>query len=283
MIYIGEDWKTLNFRIIRKDYYEVSNCGRIRRKSDKKIMKVIENIDENKYSKISLDVDKYINHQNGYKTRTRRSYEIHQLVFVTFGSKEDIQTYLDGVTTKKIVINHKNGKKYDNNINNLEIVTPSENTRHAIKLKLFKIGSDSVSSYNWINDDIINSICRYLDEGLTTNEIAKRVDLYGYGCNENQITQLITSIYNGRRWKHIAKNYNFFTNKTVRSRSHSVDEIKYVCHLLETTTYTDAKIAKLTLKKFNKENVHTFNSYKNFVYRLRIRESFQNISKDYKF
>ncbi len=43
-----------------------------------------------------------------------------------------------GKRPKKHTINHKDGNKTNNDINNLEYVTSSENTEHAIKLGLYK-------------------------------------------------------------------------------------------------------------------------------------------------
>ena len=52
-----------------------------------------------------------------------KSYKIHQLVAKTFIPNND---------ENKIIVNHKDGNKLNNNVNNLEWVTASENVQHAI-------------------------------------------------------------------------------------------------------------------------------------------------------
>ena len=54
----------------------------------------------------------------------RLSYLIHRLVYIAHA----------GDIPDKMQINHKNGNKLDNSLNNLEIVTPSENLKHAYRV-----------------------------------------------------------------------------------------------------------------------------------------------------
>lgn len=66
---------------------------------------------------------------NGYLTTTvmidgkRKTMPIHSAV---------AKSFLGDKTVDGLVINHKDGNKQNNNLNNLEWVTPQENTRHAI-------------------------------------------------------------------------------------------------------------------------------------------------------
>lgn len=53
-----------------------------------------------------------------------RAYLIHRLVYQAF----------IGDIPDKMQINHKNGDKTDNNLLNLELVTPSENLKHAYRV-----------------------------------------------------------------------------------------------------------------------------------------------------
>jgi hypothetical protein len=59
------------------------------------------------------------------KDKKRYSKTIHRLVCETFLGKSDLH------------VNHKDGNKLNNNLDNLELVTRSENTKHAISKGLF--------------------------------------------------------------------------------------------------------------------------------------------------
>lgn len=97
--------------------YDVSNLGNIRslpRNTTKgKILKPQK--DTNNYMMVGLVKDK--------KTKFKR---IHRIV---------AETFLDNINNLPEV-NHKDGNKKNNNVNNLEWVTSKENIHHAIKNKL---------------------------------------------------------------------------------------------------------------------------------------------------
>lgn len=97
------------------DDYEVSDVGEFRRLTTR--------------SGRSLAEPKLI------KTGSRRGYRN-----ITFCKEGSIRTYsahrvvweaFNGFIPDGIQINHKNGNKADNSLANLELATPSENTRHA--------------------------------------------------------------------------------------------------------------------------------------------------------
>ena len=56
------------------------------------------------------------------------------------------RTFLSNQYNKNLEINHKDGNKLNNNINNLEFVTPSQNMQHSVDILK-----------NYINDKNINS------------------------------------------------------------------------------------------------------------------------------
>lgn len=83
---------------------------------------VLRSHDSNGYRRISLMNDK----------GKRTGVDIHRLV---------ISAWI-GPIPKGMWINHKNGDKADNRVENLEITTPSENHRHAFKV-LKRVASNS--------------------------------------------------------------------------------------------------------------------------------------------
>lgn len=98
--------------------YSISSFGRIRRNTigrNAKIGRILK-----------IHLDKY-----GYpQIRLRKhSLKVHRLLMISF--------YGDS----HLVVNHKDGNKQNNNINNLEYVTVGENTIHAFKNGLRGVGS----------------------------------------------------------------------------------------------------------------------------------------------
>lgn len=109
--------------------YQVSNLGNVRRinnyieqnKGATRYKRLIEykilkfNYDKQKYLLVHLCV-------NG----VRKCKKVHRLVAEAFIEN----------TNNKPYVNHKDGNKQNNNVDNLEWVTPSENNIHAYKLGL---------------------------------------------------------------------------------------------------------------------------------------------------
>lgn len=102
---IAEEWRRISGHA---DRYEVSNMGRIRRASSGRILRAYA--DTNGYLQITLS-----------QPRTR--HIVHRLVLMAFAEQPE---------KCRSQVNHKNGIKSDNRLSNLEWVTPSENTRHAV-------------------------------------------------------------------------------------------------------------------------------------------------------
>jgi hypothetical protein len=90
--------------------YEVSNNGRIKRKSDNKLLK--PTLVGRGYPAINIK---------------GKSYRVHRLVAQSFISNSE----------SKPQVNHINGIKTDNRAKNLEWVTDAENKQHAIKEGLY--------------------------------------------------------------------------------------------------------------------------------------------------
>lgn len=74
---------------------------------------------------------------NFYVNHVRKGFAIHTLV---------AKQFLDNDDTFKTQVNHKDGNKTNNRVDNLEWVTPLENTRHAIEV----LGHDN-SGGNHVN------------------------------------------------------------------------------------------------------------------------------------
>ena len=174
-----EIWKPVEFLNGR---YEVSNSGKLRNTKTKRELKAPIN-------------------SHGYKSVVMRPKEtngkainvsIHKVVAKAFlGEKPD-----------GYVINHKDGDKTNNTVENLEYVTPGENNRHALNTGLRKpanmkgLSPKGESHYNAkLTENEVREIRRIHNEtGYGSRRIAK---MFGVTCG------CISKILANKSWKHI--------------------------------------------------------------------------------
>jgi hypothetical protein len=174
-----EIWKSI------KGYegiYEVSNLGRV---------KVLERAAKGRFNNIHVFKEKIlkpINQTNGYlkvnliKNATQKTVLIHRIVAIAFIQGDN-----------SLTVNHINGIKTDNRVQNLEWVTLSENHKHAFRLGLKCLKGEKCTTNKLFEHQVIE-IKKMLDQGITHQKIA---DLYKVK------RQTITDINLKRRWSHI--------------------------------------------------------------------------------
>jgi len=160
----NEVWR----RIKGHDMYEISNIGRV--KSFKLKHPYLMKINIKEYSSIIID---------------KITYNVHRLVAINF---------IDNLDLNKNIVNHINGDKNDNRVENLEWVTYSENTKRYIDSDKNKTKSGSNLNYSKINEE--DAINIYNMEG-------RHIDI---GKIYNISRQSVTSIKNKRSWKNATKN-----------------------------------------------------------------------------
>lgn len=165
-----EIWK----QIPNYEGYEASNMGNIR--------SFINNA-----SKIINEphILKQITNEKGYKRvqirnkTIRKIWFVHRLVALAFIGDSDLQ------------INHKNGIKKDNTIDNLEYVTQSENLKHS-----YQIGIRCKKGHNHHMNKLTEKqaiAIKYKEVGLN-KDIAKKY---------NVSASLICLIKKGKSWSHV--------------------------------------------------------------------------------
>lgn len=177
------------FKTIQKyPNYEISNLGRVITKERK--IRYTHAVTKKEHYRISerrfLKV--YYNNRTGYKfvqlydSNKSKNITIHRLVAETFLNNSQ----------KLECVNHIDGNKHNNSINNLEWCSNSYNHKHATMTGLKAKGDDVYSSK--LNDNSVHAIMYFLKKGLSHSEISKAF---------NVSRPTISLISKGKTWKHI--------------------------------------------------------------------------------
>lgn len=125
--------------------YEINNIGEI-----KSLDRVHKNVSYNarltrsKFLKPNINNSGYLNVRLKDSDENVKTYLVHRLVALSFIRNTENKEY----------VNHIDGNKLNNNINNLEWSTPSENNFHSIKSNLNKC-TRSVIMVNSLSKEII--------------------------------------------------------------------------------------------------------------------------------
>ena len=152
--------------------YQASDLGKIRSFYNKgvKILHQYKNL--NGYLTITL-----------YKDNRQRTHLVHILILSSFNDKVNHEQ-----------VNHIDGNKHNNILNNLEWVTSSENHRHRIDI-LNKIGGyGSKLPQSKLKEKDILEIRNMLSKGLTCQNIAYKFSV---------ARRTIQDIKINKTWKHV--------------------------------------------------------------------------------
>lgn len=138
-----EIWKNI------KEYkgkYQVSNKGRVKNTNTNKILS--QSTNNCGYYRVSL-----------YSNKITKVVDVHRIV---------AETFINNPKNKKEV-NHIDGNKANNNINNLEWVTHKENINHAWKNKLFEPVRQASRRYGK-NNPVAKKVIQYDIHGNKVKE-----------------------------------------------------------------------------------------------------------------
>lgn len=169
-----EEWKDI---VGYEGLYQVSNFGRVRSFKWKREYILKQFSDTKGYLRVAL-----------YKNKTCKRRFVHLIMMESFFPVFD----------KTLQINHKDGCKYNNVLNNLEWVTPSQNVRHAIAngLKPKQYGED-IGTHKLTNEDVLS----------IRNEYSRGVRGKGYktlGKKYKVSPRTIKFIVSGETWKEVS-------------------------------------------------------------------------------
>lgn len=168
-----------------KGFYQISNLGKVR--SMNRIIVRSDGLKMNFKGKSLSEATDSI----GYSfvvlssNLTSKSFMVHRLVASSFVDNPDSLPE----------VNHKNGIKTDNRVENLEWTTHSQNVKHAYEtgLLISKKGIDHHLSK--LNDNqVIKIRALYKSGEYSQRELAKR-----FGVTQTLISQIVI----GKIWKHL--------------------------------------------------------------------------------
>lgn len=155
-----------------RDLYEISNMGRVR---NKETQCIIKQFDRSGYCRVTVS------------DTQDKTFSIHRIVALAFiGNPPSEECNL---------VNHKDGDKANNHMDNLEWVTRSDNTKHSYEVLGQKRATKSV-------------ICTNVEtnEEITYTSIKEAATVHNFGRNviAESINQNV--IINGNKWRYADQN-----------------------------------------------------------------------------
>lgn len=154
------------------DNYEISDNGEIR------------NVNSGKTIKQFVGKDGYLRTQIAGKTRT-----VHRLVALTFIPTED----------GKLFVNHKDGNKQNNCVDNLEWCTRSENMQHAYNHNLKERPIGTKNGRNKLSYEAVSFILENYKPKDSVYGAKALAKLFGVA------PQTISAVVCGQNWKTLPK------------------------------------------------------------------------------
>ena len=172
---------------------EVSNLGDIRHTNGKS---KYTNISKQGYVILQVRLDGKI-----------KTLKLHRLVAETFlePPSEDLITLCSKTHWGIVCVNHIDGNKLNNNVNNLEWCTQEYNNKHANMSNLVPALKGSLNGRSKLDENTVHEICLlFQDITMKTQEDADKFNI--------SLSQ-IQKIRCGIAWKHIWCQYSIKVNK----------------------------------------------------------------------
>jgi hypothetical protein len=165
--------------------YEVSNLGRVR-SLDRIAITITGRPSPRKGRNLVLALGKH-----GYPVvtlcnKTQKMFSVHRLVAIAFIPNPE----------NKPSVNHIDGDKANNSVNNLEWVTASENTKHAYANNLMAIPKGEKHYNSKLTPELVLRIKSLSKAGHSSPVI---VSILGIDITERGIRKVL----NGKSWKHL--------------------------------------------------------------------------------
>lgn len=165
----------IKYSKIKDGLYSIEEDGRVYSHYSKRYMKT--SIDKDGYRTISLR-----NNNNGYS-----HFGIHRLLMIAFHPIENME---------EMSVDHIDGNKMNNSLNNLQWVTVEENTKLAYLTGLANTKGENHGKAKITEKEALKIIA-LLKEGYKFSYIVQQVPSANKG--------IISSIKNNRTWKHLPR------------------------------------------------------------------------------
>lgn len=241
--------------------YQISTYGRL-----------LDNATGNIYPTGMANEDKYPNHVFKLSDGKSITVNLHYLVAHKFKPLRPVESD---------AIDHKDTIKYHNWVWNLDYVTRTENLNRAAEKNLFPTGENHHSTK--LTESEVRRICELIAQDVKSARIREEI-------GEDRLTrQTLADIKSKRSWKRVSDEY--FENSgpikhTYKSLSKDQEQlIRTVCSNIEKLGYsaTGREIAIASGIPMDDMLKEEQNGYRNFVNRIRYKQNYTNISKDYNF
>lgn len=152
----------------------------------------------------------------------------------------------------KPCVNHIDGNKQNNKLENLERNTYSENMRHAFDTELL-VREKGEKVHNAVfTDDQIHEVCKMMQEGYRSIDIRKKLSVPKY---------LLCNIRHKGSWSHISSQYTFPS----KSRLLSEETIRWICEKMQEGLSNKEVLALSTNEKITKSILTKIRCYKMYV------------------
>ena len=152
-------------------------------------------------------------------------------------------------------VNHIDGNKHNNHVSNLEIVTASENIKHAFRIGLMKKPKGELNGMSVLTEKDILQMYDMFSVGKNNLEVASV-----FGVND----RYVSLVRHGRRWKYL---YNMVGKKFPKSYNYKISKssIVFAKNLID-EGYRNIEIEKITgIEKSMISRIRTGDCYKDFL------------------
>lgn len=264
--FFDETWVPLNTQLYPNilPVYWISSKARIYNESTNRFIKkrCLDPLkSEAPYYKANLQVR--INNKNYSDV-----FLVHRLMMASFYPIDNMEVML---------VNHKDGNKLNDELENLEWVTNSENIIHAYKTGLFKpIYGEKHCCATLTERDVQDIVKLLLSRKYTHKEIANKI---------GTTVSIVDSIAARGSWKHITESVDMSSLKQRLPKRFSFDDIEGCCEYFERHPKESfISIRRHCLNALNYINYNNIDeSSLNSIRKLYLKERYTSISSKYNF